>query len=1031
MKRIIKLIALFFILTFGYGQKVTVNADKYTIKGVGTKQTKFYTNKAFFNTLVVGDTATNQSEPFHITTNARFDGKINLNGSYGTVGTYFRSSGNGANPTWSPINWSEIANKPVFGNYLPLLGGTMTGEVILNNAIRVGGRFGSLWLGKNALIGHTFGSFNTAIGDESLPLLTGANYNTALGATTLNKNTASGNTAIGGVSMSSNITGQYNTAVGISSLANNLIGSYNVVVGSYAGQFLLGTGNAIFGGYTATSERTRQNSMFLANGSGALNIFADSLNNIGIGTTRPKTKLQINYDNSISYISNYPSGYGNIHLQPLGSGSTGISFGANTTSGGTTNVVNAGIHVASNVSYGTRMRFSTSNNLTNGALSRMIIDENGKVGIGNDTPAEMLDVTGNLKVSAEIRNTYLGTGLVHSSSIGTFSSSLLVNQDVATGANIDASKLGTGAVSNAEFNYLDGLTSSIISTFAPLSQPVFLTNTTSPLYKITGAGDIGNGGALVMGGNSNDLTIHGTGKVILGTGNFQRLVVTNSGNVGIGTPLPLAKFEVSGLAGFRYNDGKQADGKYLRSNSTGVSLWDSVRHTDVMGLSSIYAQLSTNNNFTGSNLFLTPIFANSTSTSSFSSMTPEWTNTGNLGTFRWRYNTKVGSNTVTWYPLNMDTNGWVGIGMQPTQAFEVLGAAKFNSGISTTTLGASGAVSALSYSSTTGANFGTSSGNVGIGLANPLSKLHINSSNSVDVYSRYTGTSSVAGGFQIGVGGINQVALLNRENTDMEFYNNNSLKAIIKADGKFGIGVTNPTSKLTIGSVDANTLGLDIAANNTVSQSFGMRLYGGTNANDYALRVKNIADTQEYFFIRGDGNVGIGDINPSKRLTVASPSGDYGQYIYGNGTAGNNNGLLIDAGLNSSDYSFRVRSGAGAEYLAVRGDGKIGIGTTSPTAKLDVAGTLRTNGGYGDNFLPYTDGKNYYRANEHIFADASTSQLFAILGNGTVQFKPLTTTQINAISSPVEGMEAWNTTLKLKCTYNGTNWKRPDGVTNM
>ncbi len=116
MKTMIKLIALFFILTFGYSQKVTVNADKYTIKGVGTNQTKFYTNKAFFNTLVVGDTAANQSEPFHITTNARFDGKINLNGSYGTVGTYFRSSGNGANPTWSPINWSEIANKPVFGN---------------------------------------------------------------------------------------------------------------------------------------------------------------------------------------------------------------------------------------------------------------------------------------------------------------------------------------------------------------------------------------------------------------------------------------------------------------------------------------------------------------------------------------------------------------------------------------------------------------------------------------------------------------------------------------------------------------------------------------------------------------------------------------------------------------------------------------------------------------------------------------------------------------------------------------------------
>lgn len=37
----------------------------------------------------------------------------------------------------------------------------------------------------------------------------------------------------------------------------------------------------------------------------------------------------------------------------------------------------------------------------------------------------------------------------------------IVNADIATGANIDASKLGTGVVDNTEFNYLNGVTSSI------------------------------------------------------------------------------------------------------------------------------------------------------------------------------------------------------------------------------------------------------------------------------------------------------------------------------------------------------------------------------------------------------------------------------------------------------------------------------------------------------------------------------------------------------------------------------------------
>lgn len=100
-----------------------------------------------------------------------------------------------------------------------------------------------------------------------------------------------------------------------------------------------------------------------------------------------------------------------------------------------------------------------------------------------------------------------------------------------------------------------------------------------------------------------------------------------------------------------------------------------------------------NNNFTGSNLFITPIFANSTSTSSFSSITGIWSNTGNLGIFTFRYNTKVGSNTVTWNPINMDANGYVGIGMNPSVSFEVLGASKFNSNVQASSLTVGTAIS--------------------------------------------------------------------------------------------------------------------------------------------------------------------------------------------------------------------------------------------------------------------------------------------------------------------------------------------------
>lgn len=114
-----------------------------------------------------------------------------------------------------------------------------------------------------------------------------------------------------------------------------------------------------------------------------------------------------------------------------------------------------------------------------------------------------------------------------------------------------------------------------------------------------------------------------------------------------------------------------------------------------------YANLSSNNNFTGSNKFLTPVFANSTSSSQYSSITGVWNNTERNGIFSFRYNTPFGSNTVTWDPIRMDYNGQVGIGMNPTVGFEVLGSAKFNSGVTFTSLFASGSVTANSLNSST------------------------------------------------------------------------------------------------------------------------------------------------------------------------------------------------------------------------------------------------------------------------------------------------------------------------------------------
>jgi len=65
--------------------------------------------------------------------------------------------------------------------------------------------------------------------------------------------------------------------------------------------------------------------------------------------------------------------------------------------------------------------------------------------------------------------------------------------------------------------------------------------------------------------------------------------------------------------------------------------------------------------------------------------------------------------------------------------------------------------------------------------------------------------------------------------------------------------------------------------------------------------------------------------------------------------------------------------------------GSVGIGTTTPAASslLDVTSTTK-------GFLP----------------------------------PRMTTTQINAISSPAAGLVVYNTTLAVLCFYDGTGWKK-------
>jgi hypothetical protein len=98
-------------------------------------------------------------------------------------------------------------------------------------------------VGKNTFVGVNAGNFT--IGSTATQTYHGS-YNSAIGNNSLSSNTIGYyNSAIGYSSLYSNTTGYYNSAIGLSSLYSNTTGNYNSAIGTSSGRYIAGgaTGN--------------------------------------------------------------------------------------------------------------------------------------------------------------------------------------------------------------------------------------------------------------------------------------------------------------------------------------------------------------------------------------------------------------------------------------------------------------------------------------------------------------------------------------------------------------------------------------------------------------------------------------------------------------------------------------------------------------------------------------------------------------------------------------------------------------------
>ena len=467
------------------------------------------------------------------------------------------------------------------------------------------------------------------------------------------------------------------------------------------------------------------------------------------------------------------------------------------------------------------------------------------------------------------------------------------------------------------------------------------------------------GSSKILFGDSADPDVgniiyrHNSNSLAFGTDNSEKMRILANGNVGIGTTSPTEKLDI-------YSDSNAV----IRLESAGGGV----------GMLDVGTDFTINNRINTNLIF----------------------KTSNAERMRITNNGSVGINTSSPNErLSLKNNGDIGISLENTADISgnywKLWQDNWN--------GSSNFTFNINYG---GTDFltATTDGKIGIGITNPGSPLTVKSNSvssqssgisiqangSTDDIIRLAEKSDNGGRFHMFKNGVEKIA----------FHTDGTSSHI--SEGNVGIGTASPGYKF---QVNGGNVAITGGSSSTlfINQNTN-QLYGDENgvvmlkAND---NIRLHTNSSEIIRINSLGNVGIGTTSPQAKLHVNGS-----EFLV---TQGNETGLDI----NNDTYIYKIGDISGGEnqaYMQIDSaaskafflNSNIGIGTTSPTAKLDVNGEIAIRGGEDAD-----DPRMYFRASDQSnrftietdfdgstsndilgFRSVNTDNILTLKGNGNV-----------------------------------------------